>query len=382
MSISERISVAQEAARLRGDITSTWRDVSNQPQTVDGLGDFKSKVHDALFERLGTRLFEATSEAEMQSLVMTEISRADGHEGIGVVAEEREFLVHDIARRGDGPRPARAAPERLDRQRGHGQRPPKTIYVERKGKLERTSVQFLDDEHVRRIIERIVGPLGRRIDESSPMVDARLPDGSRVNAIIPPLALNGPTLTIRKFRQDPFTVDDLIAHAARVTRHASPSCGARVPGALNIIDLRRHRLRQDDTLNVLSSFMPDDERIITIEDAAELQLRQDHVVRLEARPPNIEGNGRGHHPRPGPQRPAHAARPHRRRRVRGGEALDMLQAMNTGHDGSLTTVHANCPARRALPSGDDGADGRHGPAGAGDPRADRLGAGPHRPANA
>jgi pilus assembly protein CpaF len=219
---------------------------------------------------------------------------------------------------------------------------PKMVYIERKGKLERTPVEFLDDDHVLRIIQRIVGPLGRRIDESSPMVDARLPDGSRVNAIIPPLALNGPTITIRKFAKVPLSVNDLIKFGTFDERFVN-FVKACILGRLNIIISGGTGSGKTTTLNILSSFLPADERIVTIEDAAELQLRQAHVVRLESRPANIEGKGAitirnlvVNSLRMRPDRIVVGE-------VRSGEALDMLQAMNTGHDGSLTTLHSNGP---------------------------------------
>jgi pilus assembly protein CpaF len=219
---------------------------------------------------------------------------------------------------------------------------PNQIYVERKGKVELTHVQFRDNEHVMNIIDKIVAPIGRRIDESSPMVDARLPDGSRVNAIIPPLALNGPTITIRKFSKDPFKVEDLI-NFGTLTREMSVFLDACVKAKLNIFVSGGTGSGKTTTLNVLSSFIPDDERIITIEDAAELQLGQDHVISLETRPSNIEGKGEvsirdlvKNSLRMRPERIVIGE-------VRGGEALDMLQAMNTGHDGSLATGHSNSP---------------------------------------
>lgn len=219
---------------------------------------------------------------------------------------------------------------------------PLQVYVERNGVLEYTGVRFRDDGHVLRVIDKIVAPLGRRIDESSPMVDARLADGSRVNAIIPPLALNGPTLTIRKFSKDPFQIADLIRFGT-LSGEMAKFIEACVKARLNIVVSGGTGSGKTTTLNVLSSFIPDGERIVTIEDAAELQLRQEHWVRLETRPPNIEGKGaiaiRDL------VRNALRMRPDRIvvGEVRSGEALDMLQAMNTGHDGSLTTGHANSP---------------------------------------
>lgn len=216
------------------------------------------------------------------------------------------------------------------------------VYVERFGKIEMTDVTFKDEGHVMRIIERIVAPLGKRIDESSPMVDARLPDGSRVNATIPPVSLNGPVLTIRKFSAKPYVMADLVRFGTLNTNMAL-YLKACVEGRTNIIVGGGTGSGKTTTLNVLSAFIPDNERIITIEDAAELQLAQDHVIRLECRPPNVEGKGRIavrdlviNSLRMRPDRIVVGE-------VRGGEALDMLQAMNTGHDGSLTTGHANTP---------------------------------------
>ncbi len=216
------------------------------------------------------------------------------------------------------------------------------IYVERKGKLILTDVRFRDDNHVMQVIEKIVAPLGRRIDESSPMVDARLPDGSRVNAIIPPLALRGPCITIRKFAKDPLQIEHLIGFGT-LTQGMADFLKACVEGKLNIVVSGGTGSGKTTTLNVLSSFIPTDERIVTIEDAAELQLRQEHVVKLETRAANIEGKGAismrdlvKNSLRMRPDRIVVGE-------VRSGEALDMLQAMNTGHDGSLTTGHANSP---------------------------------------
>jgi pilus assembly protein CpaF len=219
---------------------------------------------------------------------------------------------------------------------------PRLVYIERHGRLEKTNIQFQNDEHVMRVIDRIVAPLGRRIDESSPYVDARLPDGSRVNAIIPPLCLNGPTITIRKFSKDPFTVDDLIRFGT-MTPEMATFLKACVEARLNIVVSGGTGTGKTTTLNVLSGWIPADERIITIENAAELQLRQEHVITLESRPPNIEGRGEVtirdlviNALRMRPDRIVVGE-------CRGGEALDMLQAMNTGHDGSMTTLHANSP---------------------------------------
>src|SRR5712691_5668160 len=219
---------------------------------------------------------------------------------------------------------------------------PNQVWVERSGRLTETDIKFESDDHVRRIIDRIIAPLGRRCDEASPMVDARLPDGSRVNAIIPPLSLVGPVLTIRKFSREPLTVKNLIQFGT-LTQEVADFLAACVKGALNVIVSGGTGSGKTTLLNVLSGFIPADERIITIEDAAELQLRQRHVVTLEKRPANIEGAGEI----PIRQLLVNALRMRPDRivvgEVRGPEALDMLQAMNTGHDGSMTTVHANTP---------------------------------------
>ncbi|MGR3765920.1 CpaF family protein [Rossellomorea sp. NS-SX7] len=219
---------------------------------------------------------------------------------------------------------------------------PGQIYYERDGKLIQSSVVFRDDQHVQRVIEKIVSPIGRRVDESSPMVDARLPNGSRVNAIIPPLSLLGPTVTIRKFADTPFTVEDLIGFGS-LNKDMAEFLNACVMGRLNIFISGGTGSGKTSSLNVLSSFIPQDERIITIEDAAELKLSQEHIVSLESRPKNIEG--KGEITIRDLVRNALRMRPDRIvvGEVRGAEALDMLQAMNTGHDGSLSTGHANSP---------------------------------------
>lgn len=217
-----------------------------------------------------------------------------------------------------------------------------SIYIERRGKLERTSITFKDDEHLMRVIERIVSTVGRRIDEAQPMVDARLPDGSRVNAIIPPLAIDGPTLSIRRFGADPLRMPTLIEYGT-LTKEIAILFEMCVRARLNIIISGGTGAGKTTLLNALSAYIPPDERIVTIEDSAELQLQQPHIVRLETRPANIEGKGEV------TQRDlvknALRMRPDRIviGEVRGGEAIDMLQAMNTGHDGSLTTIHANSP---------------------------------------
>ncbi|SRR5581483_5334991 len=219
---------------------------------------------------------------------------------------------------------------------------PKKVYVEKKGQLTRTDVTFDDDAHVLRIIERIILPLGRRVDPDSPTVDARLPDGSRVNAVVPPVALDGPSITIRKFHKDKLKVADLIRYGS-LTQNMADFLKACVLARLNIVISGGTGSGKTTLLNVLSGFIPENERIITIEDAAELQLQQDHVLRMETKPRNVEG--RGETTIRDLVRNSLRMRPDRIvvGECRGGEALDMLQAMNTGHDGSLTTVHANSP---------------------------------------
>jgi pilus assembly protein CpaF len=216
------------------------------------------------------------------------------------------------------------------------------IYIERRGRLEKTAISFKDDEHLMRVIERIVSTVGRRIDEAQPMVDARLPDGSRVNAIIPPLAIDGPTLSIRRFGTDPLKMPALIENGA-LTKEIAILFEMCVRARLNVIISGGTGAGKTTLLNALSAYIPSDERIVTIEDSAELQLQQPHVVRLETRPPNIEG--RGEVTQRDLVKNSLRMRPDRIviGEVRGGESIDMLQAMNTGHDGSLTTIHANSP---------------------------------------
>ena len=341
MSLTERITKAQQEAVQRGEVAGTWRHDPAKAAAVDGLGDLKSKVHDSLFERLGTRFFEAASEDQLQTLVLAEIAALMDVTGTALSPEERQRLVQDIARdvMGLGPIEQFLHDPTVNEVMVNGCN---HIYVERAGVIEQTTAHFISEDHLRRVIERIVSTVGRRIDESSPMVDARLMDGSRVNVILPPLSLDGSILTIRKFAKDPFTVDDLIAMGT-FTDHVASVLAATVEGGMNILVSGGTGTGKTTMLNVLSSFVPSDERIVTIEDAVELQLHQDHVIRLEARPANTEGNGeitiRDL------VRNALRMRPDRIivGEVRGAEALDMLQAMNTGHDGSLSTVHANAP---------------------------------------
>ena len=341
MSVSERINQAQQAAKERGEMTNGWSSPQPSPLAADGLAEFKAKVHDALFERLGMRLFEATSEEKMQALVVDEIASLMNANESALSPQERQLLVRDIARdvMGLGPLEQFLEDPTVTEVMVNGG---ENIYVERNGLIERTGVHFMSEEHLRRVIERIVSSVGRRVDESSPMVDARLADGSRVNVIVPPLSLDGSILTIRKFAADPFQVDDLIAMGS-LNERVADLMAAAVEGGLNVLVSGGTGTGKTTLLNVLSTFVPFQERIVTIEDAAELQLHQQHVIRLESRPSNAEGNGEV--AIRDLVRNALRMRPDRIivGEVRGAEALDMLQAMNTGHDGSLSTVHANAP---------------------------------------
>lgn len=304
----------------------------------------KTEKQQELKNLLHKKILQELKEQEIEEI----IPKLDGF-ALEIIKEDEEFrgqidrkkvvdeLINDLT--GFGPINPLLLDEEVSEVMVNG---PKQVYCERKGKLVLTSVQFRDNEHVMSIIEKIVAPLGRRIDESSPMVDARLPDGSRVNAIIPPLSLNGPTITIRKFSKDPYQIEDLI-NFGTVTEEMAIFLDACVKARLNMFVSGGTGSGKTTTLNVLSNFIPDDERIVTIEDAAEIQLGQEHVVSLESRPPNIEGKGTisirdlvRNSLRMRPDRIVIGE-------VRGGEALDMLQAMNTGHDGSLATGHSNSP---------------------------------------
>ncbi|MBW3547707.1 MAG: CpaF family protein [Actinobacteria bacterium] len=309
---------------------------------ADPLAGLKEQAHESLFARLGARLFDSSlSEEQLRALVVQEIGGIMEAQLAPLSGDERKQLVSEISESvlGYGPLERLLADATVTEIMVNSDRP---IYVERLGRLQPTSSRFLSQEHLRRVIERIVGHVGRRIDESSPMVDARLPDGSRVNAVIPPLAVDGPALTIRKFSKDPYQVDDLIRFGTFPPEVAN-LLSACVRGKLNVLVTGGTGSGKTTLLNVVSSFVSGDERIVTIEDAVELQLHQPHVVRLESRPSNIEGKGEiairelvRNSLRMRPDRIIVGE-------VRGGEALDMLQAMNTGHEGSLSTVHANSP---------------------------------------
>jgi pilus assembly protein CpaF len=341
MSLTARLNQAHLATARRGDVGTSWGEPRGRPALVDGLAEFKAHVHEALFERLGSRLFESTSAEQLESLVMAEIGSLMDASGTALSADERERVVRDIARdvMGLGPIEQFLDDATVNEVMVNGCRP---IYIERAGRIEQTAARFNSEDHLRRVIERIVASVGRRVDEASPMVDARLADGSRVNVVVPPLSLDGSILTIRKFAKDPFQASDLVAMGT-LSEQVASVLAAAVEGGMNVLVSGGTGTGKTTLLNVLSSFVPHDERIVTIEDAVELQLHQDHVIRLEARPSNTEGQGEVSIR--DLVRNALRMRPDRIivGEVRGAEALDMLQAMNTGHDGSLSTVHANAP---------------------------------------
>jgi pilus assembly protein CpaF len=308
-------------------------------QAPHSFQEIKSRLHRTLINRMDlTKLSSLTPEqvhAEVSRLAENVLSQ----EAMPLSVSERERLVNDVQHElfGLGPlEPLLADPTISDILVNSYS----TIYIERRGKLERSDVAFKDDEHLMRVIERIVSTVGRRIDESSPMVDARLQDGSRVNAIIPPLSIDGPILSIRRFGAEPLKMAKLIEHKA-LTKDIAEMLQMCVTARLNTVISGGTGAGKTTLLNALSAYIPEYERIVTIEDSAELQLQQPHVVRLETRPPNIEGKGEV--TQRDLVRNALRMRPDRIviGEVRGGEAIDMLQAMNTGHDGSLTTIHAN-----------------------------------------
>lgn len=303
--------------------------------------EMKSRLHRALINRMDLTKLGTLTPDQVHAEVSRLAENVLAQEAMPLSSSERERLVNDVQHElfGLGPlEPLLADPTISDILVNSYSR----IYVERRGKLEVTNVAFKDDEHLMRVIERIVSSVGRRIDESSPMVDARLRDGSRVNAIIPPLSIDGPVLSIRRFGAEPLRMNMLIENKA-LTRDIADMLQMCVTARLNVLISGGTGAGKTTLLNALSAYIPEDERIVTIEDSAELQLQQPHVVRLETRPPNIEG--RGEVTQRDLVRNALRMRPDRIviGEVRGGEAIDMLQAMNTGHDGSLTTVHANTP---------------------------------------
>jgi pilus assembly protein CpaF len=324
-------------ARTADGVHAAGGDAASE-QAVDPYAELKAKVHHACIAKLGPELFTQDPE-DLGDRVYRAVSEEIVLEGTPLTRDERRELVRQLTDDilGYGPLERFLGDDTVTEIMVNGA---DHVYVERGGKLERTDARFVDDAHLMRIIDKIVSQVGRRVDEASPMVDARLPDGSRVNAVVPPLALTGPTLTIRKFSRDPYTINDLISFGTLSPR-AAQFLGACVKGKLNVLISGGTGTGKTTTLNAVSAFIPGDERIVTIEDAAELQLQQEHVITLEARPPNIEG--RGEVKIRELVRNALRMRPDRIivGEVRGPETLDMLQAMNTGHEGSLTTIHAN-----------------------------------------
>jgi pilus assembly protein CpaF len=306
------------------------------------LDELRQKIHHHLIDELGPILYDKRlTEDDLRRRVQDQLHAALAVERAPLSAADKAQLIQDVSDDilGYGPIDRLLKDDDITEVMVNG---PDLVFIERSGKVEKTGASFVDETHLRRIIDKIVGQVGRRIDEAQPLCDARLPDGSRVNAVIHPLAIGGPFLTIRKFSKDPYQIDDLIRFGT-MNAASARFLQAMVVGRLNIIVSGGTGTGKTTTLNVLSSFIPGDERIITVEDAKELQLHQEHVLALEARPPNIEGKGQitirdlvKNTLRMRPDRIVVGE-------CRAGEALDMLQAMNTGHDGSITTVHANSP---------------------------------------
>jgi len=313
--------------------------IANAPPVKDNFTDLKGRVQGKLLNEL--QMDNESNDPQVRARIEELFNQILSEEGTVLPKSERsrllELIMADIL--GFGPMEALLAEESVTEIMVNG---PKNVFVEQKGRLTRSPIVFDNDDHVLRILDRIVAPLGRRVDESSPMVDARLPDGSRVNAVIRPVAIDGPTITIRKFAKTPLTVEDLVRFGS-MTQDIAKFLQACVISRLNVVVSGGTGSGKTTLLNVLSSFIPSDERIVTIENAAELQLRQEHIVRLESRPPNIEGKGEltirdlvTNSLRMRPDRIIVGE-------CRSSEALDMLQAMNTGHDGSMTTLHSNSP---------------------------------------
>ena len=337
-------TTAERPAALAGPVARTagqQAPAGGDPGASDPYAELKTRIHHAVIAKLGPELFKRESAEDLSERVLHAVTEQLALDRTPLTREERRRIQAEISDDvlGYGPLEPFLRDDTVTEVMVNAH---DRIFVERDGRLERTDASFVDDAHVMRIIDKIVSQVGRRIDESSPMVDARLPDGSRVNAIIPPLALKGPTLTIRKFARDPYTIDDLINFGS-LNPQSAQFLSACVKGKLNVLISGGTGTGKTTMLNALSSFVPGDERIVTIEDAAELQLQQEHVITLESRPPNIEGQGE--------VRIRELVRNSLRMRpdriivgeVRGAETLDMLQAMNTGHEGSLTTIHANTP---------------------------------------
>jgi pilus assembly protein CpaF len=303
--------------------------------------ELKSTIHRRLIDRLDLSTVADLTAEQLSGIIKTVVENMIAQEGIPLSRPERDRLVVEIQNEtmGLGPLEPLLSDTEITDILVNG---PHGVFVERRGKIEKTDVCFKDNEHLMAVIERIVSKVGRRVDEASPMVDARLADGSRVNVIIPPLAIDGPALSIRRFGVKPLKMENLLANGS-LTAEMAAAFEAMVKARMNILVSGGTGAGKTTFLNALSSSIPDDERIITVEDAAELIMQQEHTVRLETRPPNIEGKGAI--TQRDLVRNALRMRPDRIivGEVRGGEALDMLQAMNTGHDGSISTIHANAP---------------------------------------
>ncbi len=343
MSLQSRIQSGRNDDAAQQSAMADTRETPASERAVDPYAELKSRVHHEVITRLGPRLFSTTNsnDRELAERVGESVAEALAVDKTPLTRQERAQVTREITDDilGYGPLEPFLRDETVTEIMVNG---PHKIYIERRGKLTVTNAQFVDDSHLLRIIDKIISRIGRRIDEASPMVDARLPDGSRVNAIIAPLSIKGPALTIRKFRKDPFQMADLIKFGT-LTPKSGQFLEACVRGKLNILISGGTGSGKTTTLNVMSSAIPEGERIITVEDAAELQLSQEHVITLETRPANIEGKGQvairdlvRNTLRMRPDRIIVGE-------CRGPETVDMLQAMNTGHDGSLTTIHANTP---------------------------------------
>jgi pilus assembly protein CpaF len=345
MSLADRLAQARKLriAELEENAAAGPNGQFQRPRrNIDPFADLKRQVHQSLLTALGPKLYDVSlTQTELEARVRKTLQEVLAHEETPLTVQDRTRIAQEVADDilGYGPlEPFLRDPDVTEVMVNGAD----SIYVERSGKIHEVEGGFADELHLRRTIDKIVARVGRRVDEASPMVDARLPDGSRVNAIIPPLALDGSLLTIRKFAADPFEVEDLIGFGT-ITRPVADFLAACIRGRINVLVSGGAGAGKTTTLNVLSSFIPSDERIVTVEDAAELQLHQAHVLRLEARPPNIEGRGEVRIREL--VRNALRMRPDRIvvGEVRDEAALDMLQAMNTGHDGSICTVHANSP---------------------------------------